>query len=85
MARARDITPAQLSLAWLLRQGPDVTPIPGTRTRVHLEENLAAASIHLAAEEVALLSDLFAPGTVSGHRRPSIAGAIDPRPDGPSS
>lgn len=84
MARAKGVTPAQLSLAWLLHQGPDVTPIPGTRTRAHLEENLAAASIDFPAEEVALLSDLFAPGTAAGHRRPSIAGAIDPRPGGAS-
>ena len=84
MARARGITPAQLSLAWLLHQGADITPIPGTRTSVHLEENLAAASIPLSAEDVALLSDLFAPGAAAGHRRPAVAGAIDPRPGGAS-
>jgi aryl-alcohol dehydrogenase-like predicted oxidoreductase len=82
MARAKGVTPAQLSLAWLLHQGPDVTPIPGTRTRVHLEENLAAASIDLTADEAGLLSDLFAPGAAAGHRRPSSAGALDPRAGG---
>jgi aryl-alcohol dehydrogenase-like predicted oxidoreductase len=53
LARERGITPAQLALAWVLAQGEDLVPIPGTRRRRHLEENAAAAEIELSAEELA--------------------------------
>jgi aryl-alcohol dehydrogenase-like predicted oxidoreductase len=79
MASERGITPAQLSLAWLLHQGDDVVPIPGTRTRRHLEENMAAGDVALDEDAVARLSALFAPERIAGHRRPAAASAIDPR------
>lgn len=80
LAEAHGITPAQLSLAWLLHQGDDIVPIPGTGRRLHLEENVAAAGVSLSSEDVETLSDLFAPGAAAGHRRPASAGAIEPRP-----
>lgn len=56
------ITPAQLALAWLLAQGPDVVPIPGTTQPRYLEQNLAAAGVELGAETMADLSSLAASG-----------------------
>jgi len=52
LAAAKGVTPAQLALAWLLHQGPDVVPIPGTKRRERLEENLAAADIPLTEAEL---------------------------------
>jgi aryl-alcohol dehydrogenase-like predicted oxidoreductase len=52
VAAAKGVTPAQLALAWLLHQGPDVVPIPGTKRRDRLEENLAAADIQLTEAEL---------------------------------
>ena len=54
-AAARDCTPAQLALAWLLARSPAMLPIPGTRSLAHLEENVAAAGIRLSAEEMRAL------------------------------
>ncbi len=65
MAERKGVTAAQLALAWLLHQGPDLVPIPGTKRRTTLEENLAAAEVELSAEE---LSELELP--VSGDRYP---------------
>ena len=63
-----DASPAQIALAWLLGQGPDVVPIFGTTRRARLRENLAAASLQLAACDQFLLDQTFAPDTVSGAR-----------------
>jgi aryl-alcohol dehydrogenase-like predicted oxidoreductase len=60
LARAKHVTPAQLALAWVLAQGDDVVPIPGTRHVARLEENAAAAQIALTDEELAVLGDLDA-------------------------
>jgi aryl-alcohol dehydrogenase-like predicted oxidoreductase len=68
LAAARHCTPAQVALAWLLAQGDDIVPIPGTKRRRYLEENVAAAAITLAAADVARLGALFAPGAASGER-----------------
>ncbi len=56
LAAEKDATPAQLALAWLLHRSPAILPIPGTSSTAHLEENLAAGSIRLTAEEQATLS-----------------------------
>ena len=61
-------TPAQLALAWLLHQGEDILPIPGTRSVAHLRENLGAADLALPAEVIERLGALIHPDTVSGHR-----------------
>src|SRR5436190_1822121 len=53
IAAEKGITPGQLALAWVLAQGDDVVPIPGTKRRAYLEENLAAAGVELSAEDLA--------------------------------
>src|SRR5918996_368493 len=74
VARAREIadevgcSPAQLALAWLLHQGDDVVPIPGTKRIRYLEENAAAVDIQLSDVQVAALNDTFAPGVAAGDR-----------------
>jgi aryl-alcohol dehydrogenase-like predicted oxidoreductase len=65
--RAR-ATPAQVALAWLLAQGPDVVPIFGTTRRSRLRENLGAARVQLAGCDQFLLDQVFAPGNVAGER-----------------
>ena len=57
LAEARKATPAQLALAWVLAQGDDVVPIPGTRRRKWLEDNAGAAAIALSAEELRALDE----------------------------
>ena len=70
IAGAHQCTPAQVALAWLLAQGRDIVPIPGTKRRSYLEQNAAAADIKLAADEVRLLSQAFPPGAAAGTRYP---------------
>lgn len=69
-AAAHQVTPAQVALAWLLAQGPDIVPIPGTKRRKYLEENCAAAELQLAAAELTQLSAAFPPGVTAGTRYP---------------
>jgi aryl-alcohol dehydrogenase-like predicted oxidoreductase len=61
-------TPAQLALAWLLHQGDDVVPIPGTRRISRLQENAAAVDIALSDEQLAALDGVFPPGATAGER-----------------
>jgi aryl-alcohol dehydrogenase-like predicted oxidoreductase len=68
IAQAHDCTVAQLALAWLLHQGDDVVPIPGTRKRANLEANVAAADVVLTAEDLQDIDDVAAPATVAGER-----------------
>lgn len=70
IANAHKATPAQVALAWLLAQGSDIVPIPGTKRRRYLEENLRALELQLAASELAQLSAAFPPGVTSGTRYP---------------
>ena len=53
LAAEKGCTPGQLALAWVLAQGDDVVPIPGTKRRTYLEENLGAAAVELSAEDLA--------------------------------
>jgi len=55
VARRLEATPMQMALAWLLQRSPDLLLIPGTASVAHLRENLAAASLRLPAEEIAVL------------------------------
>jgi len=72
------VTPAQVALAWVLAQGDDIVPIPGTKRVRYLEQNAAAAAIRLNAEQLARLDMAFAPGAVSGERYPqAMMGTID--------
>jgi len=58
IAAQREVTPAQVAIAWLLARGPHVFPIPGTRTTTHLLQNLAAGSVELQAPDLAALNQL---------------------------
>ena len=53
IASEKDVTPAQLALAWVLAQGDDLVPIPGTKRRRYLEENAAAVDVELSADDLA--------------------------------
>ncbi len=70
IASAHKATPAQVALAWLLAQGSDIVPIPGTKQRKYLEENCAAADLQLTTQEIAQLSAAFPPGVTAGTRYP---------------
>src|SRR6202011_5219764 len=73
IAESRGVTAAQLALAWVLHQGDDVVPIPGTKRRTRLEENAAAAEIALDARDLQRLSDAVPPGEVRGDRHWDMA------------
>jgi aryl-alcohol dehydrogenase-like predicted oxidoreductase len=66
-------TPAQLALAWLLHQGDDVVPIPGTRRVSRVEENAAAVDIELTADQLRALDEAFPPGATAGDRYADMA------------
>jgi aryl-alcohol dehydrogenase-like predicted oxidoreductase len=68
VAARKGATAGQISLAWLLHKGPDIVPIPGTKRRRYLEENVAAASVQLSAADMAALDAALAPERVSGPR-----------------
>jgi aryl-alcohol dehydrogenase-like predicted oxidoreductase len=70
IARAKGVTPGQLALAWVLAQGGDIVPIPGTKRRSYLEENVAASEIELTAEDLARLDELSPKGAAAGMRYP---------------
>jgi aryl-alcohol dehydrogenase-like predicted oxidoreductase len=70
IAEEKGCTPAQLSLAWLLAQGPDVVPIPGTKQIARLEENLGAASVQLTPADVNRISAAIPIGAAAGTRYP---------------
>ena len=69
IAQAKSAKPGQIALAWLLAQGPDIVPIPGTKRRSYLEENVAAADLHLSASDLERL-EAVAPRQEGGIRRP---------------
>ena len=70
MAREKNCQPAQLALAWVLAQGDDVVPIPGTKRRNYLEENVGALEIELTIDDLHRLNDVFPAGAASGERYP---------------
>lgn len=70
IAAERGISPAQLALAWLLHQGEDICPIPGTKRRTHMAENIAAVDIDLSADEVARIDGAVNADAISGTRYP---------------
>ena len=67
-AKARGATPGQVALAWLLHKGDDIVPIPGTKRRTYLEENVKAADIELTPDDIATLDDALAAEKISGPR-----------------
>ncbi|UFP92950.1 aldo/keto reductase [Gloeobacter morelensis] len=70
LAAQKGCTPSQLALAWVLAQGEDIVPIPGTKRRTYLQENLSALEIVLGAEELAALDRVAPRGIAAGARYP---------------
>ncbi|MDQ3042521.1 MAG: aldo/keto reductase [Acidobacteriota bacterium] len=70
IAKEKGVTTSQLALAWVLAQGQDIVPIPGTKRREYLEQNAEAAGIVLSREELAAIADVFPKDAVSGLRYP---------------
>ena len=68
IAREKGVLPSQIALAWLLAQGSDIVPIPGTKQRKYLEENAAAAQVRLSADDVARLDAAVPKGAAAGAR-----------------
>lgn len=71
LAAARDVTPAQVALAWVLAQGADIVPIPGTTKPHRVEENVAAAELALSVDELARLDTAAPVGAAVGDRYPT--------------
>jgi aryl-alcohol dehydrogenase-like predicted oxidoreductase len=78
LARRKKATAGQVALAWLLARGDDVVPIPGTKRRTYLEQNVAAASLALTAEEIAALDAAVPVGSTAGPRyAPQLMAQVD--------
>jgi len=73
LAEEKELTPAQLALAWVLHQGQDIVPIPGTKRRRYLEENVAAAEAKLTDEDLQRLDEAAPPGATAGDRYPDMS------------
>ncbi|HVO60592.1 MAG TPA: aldo/keto reductase [Terriglobales bacterium] len=70
MSREKGCTPAQLALAWVLAQGDDIVPIPGTKRRNYLEDNAGALDVELTNEDLRRIEEVFPSGVASGQRYP---------------
>jgi aryl-alcohol dehydrogenase-like predicted oxidoreductase len=68
IAGKKGVTPGQIALAWLLHKGDDIVPIPGTKRRKYLEENVAAADLRLSSDDMSALEKALAPENVAGPR-----------------
>ena len=68
IAERKGVTPSQLALAWVLAQGPDIVPIPGTRRIASLQENVAAVDIALSDEDLAAIDQVAPVGVAAGER-----------------
>ena len=73
LAERKGATPGQLALAWVLAQGDDIVPIPGTKRRAYLEENVAAAEVEVLADELAALDAAAPAGAAAGDRYPDMS------------
>jgi aryl-alcohol dehydrogenase-like predicted oxidoreductase len=72
MAAEKRCTPAQLALAWVLAQGQDIVPIPGTKRRKYLDEDLAALEVRLSATDLARIDEIAPRGAAAGTRYPEV-------------
>jgi aryl-alcohol dehydrogenase-like predicted oxidoreductase len=70
IAKEKRCKPSQLALAWVLAQGDDIVPIPGTKRRKYIEENVGAAAVKLSKEDLRRLDEVFPPEAASGERYP---------------
>jgi len=78
LATQKGCTPSQLALAWLLAQGEDIVPIPGTKKRARLEENAGAVEIELTPEDLRTIDEIAPRGIAAGERYPTAAmSAVD--------
>jgi aryl-alcohol dehydrogenase-like predicted oxidoreductase len=73
IAKEKRVTPSQLALAWLLAQGEDIVPIPGSRSIRHLEENAAAVEVELTAADLARIDEVAPVGITAGDRYPDMS------------
>jgi aryl-alcohol dehydrogenase-like predicted oxidoreductase len=76
IAKDKGVKPSQLALAWVLEQGEDIVPIPGTKRRSYLEENVAALDVKLTAQDLERIEEIFPQGAASGQRYPEHMMAI---------
>jgi aryl-alcohol dehydrogenase-like predicted oxidoreductase len=76
MAEDKGCSPAQLALAWVLAQGEDIVPIPGTKRRIYLEDNLGALDVTLSEADLVWIGEVLPPGAATGNRyaAPQMAG-----------
>ncbi|RLQ97458.1 aldo/keto reductase [Falsibacillus albus] len=74
IAKGKGCKPAQLALAWLLAQGEDIVPIPGTKRRKYLEENIGALNVSLTKEELQEIDEASPKGVAAGERYPNMSG-----------
>jgi len=70
LAREKECTPSQLALAWVLARGQDIVPIPGSKRRPYLEENVRAAFVTLTADELERIDAVAPRGVAAGPRYP---------------
>jgi aryl-alcohol dehydrogenase-like predicted oxidoreductase len=70
IAREKGCRPSQLALAWVLAQGNDIVPIPGTKRRKYLEENVAAVEVKLTKEDLRRIDEVFPADAAAGERYP---------------
>ncbi len=73
LAKQKGCTPGQLALAWVLARGNDIVPIPGTKRRAYLEENVASLKLSLSAAELARIDEIAPKGVAAGERYPAMA------------
>jgi aryl-alcohol dehydrogenase-like predicted oxidoreductase len=71
IAAEKSITPGQLALAWLLAQGDDIVPIPGTKRRSYLQENIGAITVNLTADDLSRINAVAPKGIAAGERYPA--------------
>ncbi|MGN7919063.1 aldo/keto reductase [Lysobacter sp. 22409] len=76
LATNKGCTPAQLALAWVLAQGEHIVPIPGTKRRKYLEDNLGALQVMLSPDELAALDTVFRPDAIAGDRYTAVGMAL---------
>jgi aryl-alcohol dehydrogenase-like predicted oxidoreductase len=81
MAEEKGATAGQLALAWVLAHGPDVVPIPGTKRRRNLEENVGAVAVRLTDEDLARLAEIAPPDVAQGARYAAAGGGYGDSPE----
>ena len=73
IAAEKDVAPSQLALAWVLAQGDDIVPIPGTKRVRYLEQNVGALEVELTEDDLHRLEEAFPHGVAAGDRYPNMS------------